>query len=176
MSDPIPETQWAITCPVEGKIQIKKIPVPQPGPGEVLIKCFASPLNPSDLGLMSGIYSEHKLFDITYPTVPGWEGAGLVVASGGGYMAWSVQGYRVAFIRKVEKPSNAFVLGGTYQQYVIADALTCIPLADNVSYDVGSMFFVNPLTAILLVKRVTTLGQNACIQTAACSQLGRMVV
>jgi hypothetical protein len=32
---------------------------------------------------MKGYYSEHKLFDIYYPTVPGLEGAGIVVSYGG---------------------------------------------------------------------------------------------
>jgi len=38
------------------------------------------------------------------------------------------------------------------------------------------MHFVNPLTALQLVERVETLKSKAAVQTAACSQLGRMVV
>jgi NADPH:quinone reductase-like Zn-dependent oxidoreductase len=88
MVDKIPEMQWSLTCPSEGKIQVTKIPVPKPLKGDVLVKCFAAPINPSDLGMMSGVYSKNKLFDIPYPTQPGWEGAGIVVGSGGGMMAW----------------------------------------------------------------------------------------
>lgn len=56
-----------------------KVPVEKPGPGQVLVKCMAAPINPSDLGFMKGYYSQHKLFDINYPSTPGWEGSGIVV-------------------------------------------------------------------------------------------------
>lgn len=62
---------------------MRKIETPVPAYGEVLVKCFATPINPSDIGMMKGIYSEHKLFKINYPTSSGWEGAGVVVQYGG---------------------------------------------------------------------------------------------
>lgn len=52
---------------------------------------------------MKGLYDEARVFDIIYPTVPGWGGAGTIVASGGGFMGWMRQGKRVAFGRIVDK-------------------------------------------------------------------------
>ena len=83
----IPKEQWAVVSPSKGKLQIKKIEVPTPGKGEVLIKVEAAPLNPSDLYCMKGFYDDFDVFKFNYPTVPGWEGAGTVVASGGGMIA-----------------------------------------------------------------------------------------
>ena len=60
--------------------------------GEVWIKMMAAPINPSDLAMLTGEYPHRK----TYPYVPGLEGSGLVVASGGGFMANFVLGKRVA--------------------------------------------------------------------------------
>jgi NADPH:quinone reductase-like Zn-dependent oxidoreductase len=54
MSEEIPEMQWSITCPLEGKVKLMKIPVPKPVSGEVLIKCMAAPINPSDIAFMKG--------------------------------------------------------------------------------------------------------------------------
>ena len=48
--------------------------------GQVLVRIEAAPCNPSDLLLLQGKYGSLKKL----PTVPGWEGAGMVVASGGG--------------------------------------------------------------------------------------------
>ena len=126
--------------------------MPTPQYGEVLVKCFAAPINPSDLGLMKGYYSEHKIFDIQYPTVPGWEGAGIVV-SYGGYcvMGRALMGSRVAFSRNVDE-GNKMICGGTYQQYVIAQVMNCVPIPNTINMAIGSMHFVNPITAIGLVE------------------------
>jgi hypothetical protein len=70
-----------ITKAVEGLRVVKKS-TPQPGAGQVLVRIEAAPCNPSDLVFMQGLYGVKKAL----PAVPGWEGAGTVVASGGGMM------------------------------------------------------------------------------------------
>src|SRR6187455_3208387 len=73
-------------------LAVRDRPVGKPRPGQVLVRIEAAPCNPSDLLLLQGKYGTLK----TLPTVPGWEGAGTVVASGGGwYGSWLV-GKRVA--------------------------------------------------------------------------------
>ena len=71
----------------------------------------------------------------------------------------------MAFVRKVSNEIQ-MIKGGCYQQYVIANAMECIPLPESISYEHGSMHFVNPITAIGLVEK--TYGHKAVIQTAAC--------
>jgi len=83
----IPKEQWAFVQTEKGKVQVKKIPVPVPESGEVLIKVEAAPVNPSDLYCLQGQYDDFDVFKNTYPCVAGWEGSGVVVASGGGIMA-----------------------------------------------------------------------------------------
>ena len=68
-------------------LTIEEVDLEGPKKGEVLIKVEAAPLNPSDLYCMKGLYDEFDVFKFNYPTVPGWEGAGTVVASGGGMIA-----------------------------------------------------------------------------------------
>ena len=74
---------------------------------------MAAPLNPSDLYYMKGKYDDFDVFKTHYPNVPGWEGSGLVVQSGGGFMGWRASGKRVAFSRKLH--GNEKRHGGTYQ-------------------------------------------------------------
>jgi len=57
-----------------------------------LIKIDSAPINPSDLAFLMGHYSSDKPF----PTVPGFEGSGTVVLSGGGILGWNITGKRVA--------------------------------------------------------------------------------
>src|SRR5688572_17494727 len=79
--------------------------------GQVLIRMAAAPCNPSDLLLLQGKYGTLK----TLPTVPGWEGAGTVVASGGGLLTRWLKGKRVACALRKDRD-------GTWAEYFVADA------------------------------------------------------
>jgi NADPH:quinone reductase-like Zn-dependent oxidoreductase len=59
---------------------------------------------------------------------------------------------------------------------MLTTSLQCIVLPDDVSFEQGSMHCVNPLTAIGLLERAKEYKATAVIQTAAASQLGRMLV
>jgi NADPH:quinone reductase-like Zn-dependent oxidoreductase len=59
-------------------IAVEEMPVPRPGPGEVLVRVFASPINPSDLMFIRGLYAFKK----PLPAIPGFEGSGTVVQAG----------------------------------------------------------------------------------------------
>ena len=146
-----------------------------PGPGEVLIKVMAAPIIPSDLYFMKGMYQDFDLFKYDYPTSCGVEGAGVVVKTGGGMMTWNCLGRRVSFVRKVVPP-NEFKTGGTHAQYCIADGATLNMLRDDLSFEIASMSFVNPLSALGLLDTIKQLRAKAAIQTGAASQLGRMLI
>lgn len=146
-------------------LQVVKKPIPVPGYGQVLVKIQAAPCNPSDLLFLQGHYGIKK----PLPAVPGWEGAGTVVATGGGLKARWLKGKRVACGGQGEGD-------GTWAEYYVADANACIPLKDNVDFDQGATLIINPLTAVGMVEKAKMGGHRAIIQTAAASQLGRMVL
>ena len=75
----------------------------------------------------------------------------------------------------MEEPNNEFKVGGCFQQYMITTPFQCLPLPDDVSFEVGAMHFVNPLTAIGLIDRLKQYKGQAGIMTAAASQLGKMI-
>jgi NADPH:quinone reductase-like Zn-dependent oxidoreductase len=130
----IPMEQWAVQMRPEGW-QVERVAVPVPASGQVLIKVECAPINPSDTYFLAGIYSSmDEDGKIKYPIAPGWEGAGTVVANGGGIMGWRLVGKRVA-VSKCQEPNKAISIGGAYQQYMVTNALQCIPLPDNVSFE-----------------------------------------
>ena len=90
-------------------------------------------------------------------------------------MANRAVGKRVSFVRPITKP-NLFAVGGTYQQYALADAMTCGPVDESIPLDIASMSFVNPLTALGLVESIKNCKSKAAVQTGAASQLGRMIM
>jgi NADPH2:quinone reductase len=65
-----------------------------PKSGQVLIKVMAAAMNPADNAFLKGKYSSKR----TLPNSPGLEGSGIVIASGGGILAWRLKGKRVGFV------------------------------------------------------------------------------
>jgi NADPH:quinone reductase-like Zn-dependent oxidoreductase len=131
----------------------------------VLVRIAAAPCNPSDLVFLQGKYGRLK----TLPSVPGWEGAGTVVAAGGGMYARWLENRRVAVANRGDRD-------GTWAQYALAEAGDCIPLATDVTSEQGATLIVNPLTALGLLETAQRAGSGAAVQTAAASQLGRMLI
>jgi NADPH:quinone reductase-like Zn-dependent oxidoreductase len=142
-------------------------PVPTPGPGEVLIRIAASPINPSDLMFIRGLYGFKK----PLPAVPGFEGSGTVVAAGGGLIAKLLDGRRVAFAT-----ASPRVRDGAWAEYAVTSARQTIPLRRATDLEQASMMLVNPLSAWALMEIARRGDHRAVVQTAAASALGRMVV
>lgn len=150
--------------------EIVEIPVPAPGPGEVLVKMEATPINPSDLAFVSGNYEIKKPF----PAVPGFEGCGTVVAAGKGLLPKLWLGKKVSC---AASPMH----NGSWAEYMVTGAAMCVPLPGNITFDQGSMLFVNPLTAMAFFdihkKFARKQGSSlAIVNTAAASALGQMIV
>lgn len=172
-------------------IRIVDAEIPQPGPGQVRVRMLASPVNPSDLNFVHGTYhqalqriiwnqGEQADQSVFYdpacsnpcPIPPyslGGEGVGIVDAVGSGFLARRLQGKRVAI---AGGPPN-----GTWQEYTLADAKKAVALPDSISNEQGAMFFVNPVTAYVLVREVLQVPRGSwLLLTAAGSALGKSVV
>jgi NADPH:quinone reductase-like Zn-dependent oxidoreductase len=139
-------------------------PVPQPRKGQVLVQIAASSINPSDLAFLRGIYGIKK----KVPVTPGFEACGLVVASGGGFFANALKGKRVACFAGATGD-------GTWAEYMVADAKSCLPIGKNITDEQGATALVNPLTAWALIKIAQEAGAKALIQNAAAGALGKML-
>ncbi|MCG8535433.1 MAG: hypothetical protein MI808_10090 [Pseudomonadales bacterium] len=81
---PAPEVALLDSNQLQQYVSLKEVPVPIPGPGQVLIKVSRGSMNPNDLYHIKGVYS--STFDYPYPRGVGFEGAGVVVASGPGIL------------------------------------------------------------------------------------------
>ncbi|MEZ5070418.1 MAG: zinc-binding dehydrogenase [Bacteroidales bacterium] len=143
---------------------MEEVPVPRPGPGEVLVEMAAAPINPSDLATLKGGY-----VDWPYPLIPGLEGSGRVVATGGGFVASLRAGKQVAC-------SPGKKGGGTWAPYLCTSAMQCVPLPPSVTPIQGSTMLVNPMTALAFLHLATTGRHRAVINTAAASNLGKMLL
>lgn len=154
----------AILLKGPSEFELSEIPQPVPAKGQVLVKMAFSPINPSDLAFLTGNYGLKKAF----PVVPGLEGSGVVVASGGGFLANRLLNKNVA----CTAPSTG---NGTWAEYMLTDANKCMDLQKNVSLKQGCMLFVNPLTALSFIKKAEKMQADLIVFSAAGSALGQMV-
>jgi NADPH:quinone reductase-like Zn-dependent oxidoreductase len=159
------------------------------GDDEILVRIEATPINPSDLGLLFGpadVASARKdpsatnaamLLDIAPhlrrmvaarvgQAMPvGNEGAGTVVAAGASASAQALIGRVVA--------TFGGAMYGTYRTVRAAEALV---LPEGSSAREGASLTVNPLTAMAMVGTMRREGYSALVHTAAASNLGQMLV
>ena len=167
MKHTIPSTMHAVQLDEpNGKLTLREIPVPRPQAGQVLIRMAASPINPSDLGALSGVSYSGKR---KYPFTPGIEGSGTVIEAGGGLMPHLLNGRRVA--------CSALMSGdGTWAEYMVTSAQLCVPLNKTVSLERGAMLLVNPLSALAMFEIAKRGKHRALVSTAAASALGGMIL
>jgi NADPH:quinone reductase-like Zn-dependent oxidoreductase len=167
-------------------VEVRDLAVPKPGPGQVRVRMHTAPINPSDFNYIDGMYArsfarmiwnrgaerpvERPGADL-FPAPPysvGVEGVGVVEESGGGFLGRRLVGKRVAV---VSGPPH-----GTWQEHALIDARRAFPVPRSLSDAQACSFFVNPLTALVLVRHVLQVPRGAVLlQTAAGSALSQMV-
>jgi NADPH2:quinone reductase len=104
--------------PTEEVLQYEEVPIPEPGPNELLIKVEAASLNRADLGLRKGTY---RIAPEALPVIPGREFAGTVAKPGAGVQEFKV-GERVV----------AYTGMGGYAEYALAKVSETLPVPDGV--------------------------------------------
>ncbi|MBB6560804.1 alcohol dehydrogenase [Acidovorax soli] len=126
MSAPLLSRRWQITGFGRQHLQSAEVPVPQPGPGQILVRVEAASLNYRDLMLTDNAYG----WTPPLPFVPGSDLAGTVQAVGEGVTRWHggervVSSFMAGWIDGV-MPPEAFALGGpgpgTLASHVLLDA------------------------------------------------------
>ncbi len=177
-----------ITASGELEISLARVAVPEPAADEVVVRIQASPINPSDLGLLVGAGDMTKATSsgsgddiVVKASVPqgamkamagrldesmpvGNEGAGVVVKAGSSPAAQALMGQTVAMIG-----------GAMYAQYRTMKAGDCLPLPAGTTPAEGASCFVNPLTSLGMVETMRREGHTALVHTAAASNLGQML-
>ncbi len=170
----------------ELELSLQRVPVKAPGPEEVVVRIDATPINPSDIGLLFGAADmaaakfsgtpENPVVTAPIPeafrramaaragqSLPvGNEGAGEVVQAGA--EAEHLLGKTVAVIG-----------GAMYGQYRTLRAADCLELPPGTTAEEGASCFVNPLTALGMTETMRREGHTALVHTAAASNLGQML-
>lgn len=169
-------------------VSLERVAVPEPAADEVVVRVEATPINPSDLGLLLGPADLKTLTVSGTPTQPiltakvpeaamkamaarldesmpvGNEGAGTVVKAGSSSEAQALLGSTVAMIG-----------GAMYAEYRTMKVRDCLVLPAGATAADGASCFVNPLTSLGMVETMKREGHRALVHTAAASNLGQML-
>ena len=180
------ELRSKITSGGKLELSLEEVDVPEPASDEVVVRVEASPINPSDLGMLLGpadvstfsaggtagrpsanaVVPQPRLAAVAgrldQAMLVGNEGAGVVVEAGAEARAWL--GRRVA--------TRTF---GMYAQYRVAKLADCLLLPPGATSRQGASAFINPLTALGMVETLHREGHSALVHTAAASSLGHML-
>jgi NADPH2:quinone reductase len=172
----------------ELELSLVRMPIPVPLSDEVVVRVEASPINPSDQGLLFGAADMSTATPSGTPGQPvltaripeermkamagrvgqslpvGNEGAGVVVTAGSSAEAQALRGRTVAIFG-----------GAMYSQYRCIRASQCLVLPEGTTPAEGASCFVNPLTALGMVETMRREGHTALVHTAAASNLGQML-
>lgn len=154
----LPETMTAIVAATTGGADVLRpttVPVPRPGPGEVLIRVDSASVNFADVMRRRG---DAYPFPTAFPFVPGGEVAGTVAALGEG-----------AAGPAVGTPVFAAVGERGYAQYVVAGVRQAIPTPGGLSPDVACSLIVAGATATLVLAEAARLapGETVFVPAAA---------
>ncbi len=151
-------------------IEIIDVPVAEPGPGEVLVAVAAAPVNPTDLGVVSGFF--HELGMISQPdhTGLGWDFAGTVSATGPGVdlaVGTRVAGVVLGFDRDF----------GTYAEQLVVPAADVAVVPDGLDLVAASTVPLNGLGASQIVDLLgdAPAGGDRLLVTGAAGVIGANV-
>lgn len=143
----------------ERVLQSQQAEVPQPGPGQVLVKMVLSPIHNHDLMTIAGQYG----FKPSLPAVPGTEAVGVVEAVGEGVTHLRI-GQRVA--------------GGaeaSWAEFYLASAARLVPVPDSVDDETACQLVSMPLSAKMLLETLELSPGDWIVQNAANGAVGKMV-
>ena len=122
------------------ELELREVAVPTPEKGQVLVKVEAAPLHSSDLA----------------NSIPGTEGSGVVVQSGGGVTAWRLIGKKVSFLH-LESTQR-----GSWAEYTVVPSKNVNPVGNDVSLQEASGMMLGPLQVMMMQEHINQ-GEGAMV-------------
>ncbi|GGC91317.1 putative oxidoreductase [Tersicoccus solisilvae] len=141
-------------------LQLRDLPTPKVGPGQILVRVSRASVNPVDWKVMAG--GLDAMMDAHFPVVPGWDVAGAVEQAGPDTPEFTPGDRVAAYGRKM------VVSGGTFAEYVTLPAEFATTIPDGVGDDAAAALPLTGLTAKRSIEALDlTAGHTVLIHAAA---------
>jgi len=145
-------------------LQVREIPRPVPGAGEVLVEVKAASINPSEAVIRSGAL--HHMFPATFPSGQGSDLAGVVAELGPDASDFAVGDEVIGF--SMRRSSHA--------EYVTVPANQLTPRPAKVPWEVAGSLFVAGVTAYAAVRSVQLAPGSTVVIAGAAGGVGSIAV
>jgi len=142
------------------------VPVPTPGPGEVLVQVMCAGINFMDIHTRQGKYAQSQSYAVRAPCTLGMEGSGVVVSVGAGVTHLRA-GQRVAWC----------IAWGSFADYACIPARLAAVIPDAIAFDTAAAAMFQGCTAHYLVNDAAHLEAGmSCLVHAASGSIGQILV
>jgi NADPH:quinone reductase len=159
--------------PAREVLRVVELPVPEPGPRDVLVRIHASSINPSDLKRRSGWRASGSL---VRPVIPHTDGAGVIEAIGsevdGAWLGRRVWLWNVNAGTRPDAPIET----GTAAYYASVPVEHVVPLPANVGFDVGACLGIPASTAHYAVYADGDIAGKTVLVRGGAGAVGRFAV
>jgi NADPH:quinone reductase-like Zn-dependent oxidoreductase len=145
-------------------LEVRDVPRPQPGPGEVLVAVRAAGINPSEGKIREGLV--RAIFPATFPSGEGSDLAGVVEELGTGVSSVAVGDEVIGFTNN--RASHA--------EYVLVEAGNLTPKPAGIPWEVAGALFVAGVTGVATVRAVGPTAGEAVVIAGAGGGVGAFAV
>jgi NADPH:quinone reductase-like Zn-dependent oxidoreductase len=144
----------------ETVLQVREVPDPVPGEGEVVVRVVAAGTNPGEAGIRSGALA--SMFPAVFPEGQGSDLAGVIAAAGPG-----VSGVEVG------EPVIGLSDGRDAQaELVLLPASRVVPKPEALDWDVAATLYVAGTTALALLQTVPVAAGDTVVVAGAAGGVG----
>lgn len=144
----------------------RDLPVPEPGPGEVLVRVRHAGINFMDVHTRQGKYEGSRTYPVTLPCTLGMEGAGEVLRAGPGVDGFTA-GARVAWC----------LSWGSYAEFAVVPVARLAPVPPALALEMAAASIFPGVTAHYLVHDLGALAPGrTCLVHAAAGVIGQLIV
>jgi NADPH:quinone reductase-like Zn-dependent oxidoreductase len=145
-------------------LRVADVPVPEPDPGQLLVKVKAASINPGEAKIREGWF--RKVWPATFPSGEGTDLAGLVAKLGPGVEGFTAGDEVIGFTDR--RASHA--------EYVVVDAENLTPKPANVAWEVAGSLSVAGSAAYASVRAVSLKPGDRVAVSGASGGVGSIAV
>src|ERR1700760_606963 len=145
-------------------LEVRDVPRPEPGAGQVLVAVRAAGINPSEGKIRSGLV--RQIFPLTFPSGQGSDLAGVVEEVGAGVRGVAVGDEVIGFTDN--RASQA--------EHVVVEAANLTPKPAGVPGEVAGALFVAGVTGVATVRAVAPTAGEAVVIAGAGGGVGVFAV
>jgi NADPH:quinone reductase-like Zn-dependent oxidoreductase len=145
-------------------LEVRDVPAPRPGPGEVLVRVQAAGINPGENAIRTGVF--HDRWPATFPSGQGSDLAGRVEEVGANVPTWSVGDEVIGWVDT--RASHA--------ELVVVPAENLVRRDPRVPWEVAGALFVAGTTAHAAVAAVGAGPGETVVVAGAAGGVGSLAV